>query len=243
MIEEGALEGIDRIFGWHNWPAIPFGQALCPEGPVMSGNGSFEIIVHGRGGHASQPEACRDPVLAAAAITLALQQIVSRRLPPQAAAVVSVTALEAISVENVIPETARLAGGIRLGSPELRQPINEAITEIATRTAESYGVRAEVNLRPRYEATVNHGGPAAEYRQALAAEFGDRWQAQQPTPIMASEDFSYYLKAIPGAFALIGMSEAGGFQRPCHSPSYQFNDALLEPMVRIFARLVGAPLP
>ncbi|MBD3816127.1 MAG: amidohydrolase, partial [Halothiobacillus sp.] len=70
MIEDGALDGVDWIFGWHNWPAIPFGQAVCPDGPVMAANGIFEIELTGRGGHASQPELCRDPVLAAAAVTL-----------------------------------------------------------------------------------------------------------------------------------------------------------------------------
>ncbi|WP_210397331.1 N(2)-acetyl-L-2,4-diaminobutanoate deacetylase DoeB2 [Motiliproteus sediminis] len=244
MIAEGALEGIDCIYGWHNWPAIPFGQAVCPDGPVMSGNGSFKITLHGRGGHASQPDLCRDPVLAAAAITLNLQQIISRRLPPQTAAVVSVTSIDALNPENVIPETVTLGGGIRLERPELRQIINDAIDEIATQTALSYGVEAEVVLTPRYEATVNHADAAARYREALAAEFGESWHAgQQPVPIMASEDFSYYLNQIPGAFALIGMSAGSSFQHSCHSPSYQFNDALLEPMVRVFARLVGAPLP
>ncbi|MDZ7642961.1 MAG: amidohydrolase [Woeseiaceae bacterium] len=81
MIEDGALEHVDVIFGWHNWPAIPWGQAVCPDGVVMAGNGTFRIDVQGRGGHASQPEACRDPVVAASAIVLALQQVVSRRLP------------------------------------------------------------------------------------------------------------------------------------------------------------------
>ncbi|WP_207062701.1 N(2)-acetyl-L-2,4-diaminobutanoate deacetylase DoeB2 [Motiliproteus sp. SC1-56] len=244
MIEEGALDGVDRVFGWHNWPAIPFGQAVCPSGPVMSGNGSFQITVHGRGGHASQPELCRDPVLAAAAITQDLQQIVSRRMPPQSAAVVSVTSLQADSAENVIPDTARLAGGIRLGSPELRQPINQAIQEIAEATARSYGCTADVTLKPRYEATVNHADAAEAYRDALAEEFGSHWQANIPTPIMASEDFSYYLANRPGAFALIGMAAEGGeYCLPCHNARYQFNDALLAPMTRIFARLVGAPLP
>jgi amidohydrolase len=83
MIEDGALEGVDAIFGWHNWPAIPYGKAVCPDGAVMAGNGTFEIEVKGQGGHSSQPEACRDPVLAGSAIVVALQQLVSRRLSPQ----------------------------------------------------------------------------------------------------------------------------------------------------------------
>ncbi len=244
MIDEGALESVDCIYGWHNWPAIPFGQAVCPDGAVMSGNGVFVIEVTGRGGHASQPELCRDPVLAAAAIALNLQQIVSRRLPPQAAAVVSVSAINADAAPTVTPETATLTGSIRLSDPALRTTINSAIADIAEHTARAYGVRASVTSEPRYEATLNHSAEAETFRQALEQEFGEGWCPHDlPTPIMASEDFSYYLQQIPGAFALIGMGGDDQFQHPCHSPHYQFNDDLLAPVVRLFARLVGAPVP
>ncbi|NHO68071.1 amidohydrolase [Aestuariicella hydrocarbonica] len=243
MIEDGALTGIDEIFGWHNWPAIPLGKAVCPDGAVMSGNGIFQIEVTGKGGHASQPELCHDPVLAAAAITLNLQQIVSRRLPPQSAAVVSVSSIRADAAPTVTPEKASLSGSIRLSDPLLRSQLNELIAQISQDTANSYGVSVKVMSEPRYEATVNHAGPAEDYRQALATEFGEDWcMTQLPTPIMASEDFSYYLNEIPGAFALIGMGGEEQYQFPCHSPHYQFNDALLAPVVRIYSRLAGLPV-
>jgi hippurate hydrolase len=244
MIEAGALDGIERIYGWHNWPAIPWGQAVCPDGAVMSGNGTFHITLTGSGGHASQPELCRDPVLAGAAVTLALQQIVSRRLPPQSATVVSVTAFEALSAATVTPESARLQGSIRLAQPELRPVVNALIEQIAQDTARGYGVTAQVETVKRYEATINHPGPGADYRRALEAALGPDWQMQNlALPIMASEDFSYYLNEIPGAFALIGMAREGRYQAPCHSPHYQFNDDLLPKVVEIFAHLTGAPLP
>jgi hippurate hydrolase len=247
MIEDGALQGVDRIFGWHNWPALPAGTAVCPDGAVMSGNGTFHMTIHGKGGHASQPEAARDPVLAAAAITLNLQQIVSRRLPPQAAAVVSVASIMAESAVTVIPDDVRLEGSIRLSDPCWRKPINDLIVEIAESTAATYGVRAEVEIRGRYEATVNHPDAAHHYREALRAELGEHsLESNLLLPIMASEDFSYYLNEIPGAFALIGMSEAGSgdaaFTAPCHSPDYQFNDRIIDPVMRVFCRLAGLPV-
>jgi hippurate hydrolase len=61
-------------------------------------------------------------------------------------------------------------------------------------------------------------------------------------PIMASEDFSYYLNEVPGAFALVGMSTQGGFDAPCHSPDYRFNDAIIEAVMRVFCRLVNLPV-
>ncbi len=240
MIEDGALDGVDAIFGWHNWPAIPLGHAVCPDGPVMSANGTFRITVIGQGGHASQPELCRDPVLAAAAITLALQQIVSRRIAPQKAAVVSLTSIDAVSGDTVIPNRALLGGSIRLSDSTLREPLEQAISEIVEHTASAYGVRAEVEHIRRYDATINHADCAGQYRTALAAEFGTAWEHQATDlPIMASEDFSYYLQHIPGAFALVGSATGTQTAWPCHSPHYDFNDALIAPMIRIYSRLAG----
>lgn len=244
MIEDGALEGVDKIFGWHNWPAIPFGHLACPDGLVMCGNSTFKIKIHGRGGHASQPELCRDPVLAASAITLALQQIVSRKLAPQQAAVVSVTSIEAQSGDTIIPQSAILSGSIRIPDMDARDQIFEQIESISHHTAMAYGVEAEVNLIPRYYPTTNHATEARLVRDFWAEEFGEtKTDPRIALPVMASEDFSYYLREIPGAFALVGSDDGPDHQYPCHSPHYDFNDRLTPLVMRLYSRLVGIPVP
>lgn len=245
MIDDGALAGVDRIFGWHNWPALPFGQVACPDGPVMAGNGSFRITINGQGGHGSQPELCRDPVLAGSAVVLALQQIVARRFAPQKGLVLSVCSFDARSAVTVIPATAELAGSFRLADPADREPLKATLTEVAEETARAYGTSAEVEVFPRYDPTINHPGPAADYRHALSQEFGDQCFASDILlPAMASEDFSYYLAACPGAFALIGANDGGAHHdASLHSGDYDFNDALISRVTRVYARLAGAPLP
>ncbi|MDX1497691.1 MAG: amidohydrolase, partial [Salinisphaeraceae bacterium] len=244
MIEDGALQGIDCIFGWHNWPAIPFGQAVCPDGPVMAANGTFEIEITGEGGHASQPDNCRDPVLAAAAITTALQQIVARRLPPQQAAVISVTSINAPSAATVIPDTARIGGSFRIADDGLRDRIGALITEISESTARAHNVEAVVSMHPRYGVTENHPEAAAQMRSSLKNILGEQWHSTAtPVPIMASEDFSYYLREIPGAYALVGADDGQGHNLPCHSPRYDFNDALIPLVARLYLELACAPAP
>ncbi|QYJ05808.1 N(2)-acetyl-L-2,4-diaminobutanoate deacetylase DoeB2 [Nocardioides panacisoli] len=243
MIDDGALEGVDVVFGWHNWPALGRGRMACPDGPVMSANGTFAVEVTGVGGHASQPESTRDPVLAAAAITIALQQLVARRLSPQTAAVVAVTWIDAPSNDTVTPATARLGGSIRVPDTTLRDEIFTMIAEVAESTARAYATTATTTTTTRYAATVNHADPAFELREALAPELAAAFGGNDPTPdiavpVMASEDFSYYLAEVPGAFALVG----AGDPHPCHSAHYDFNDELIAPVVRAYARLAGAPV-
>lgn len=242
MIEDGALQGIDEIYGWHNWPAIPQGKLVCPDSIVMCGNGTFEVTVTGQGGHASQPELCRDPVLAGSAMVQALQQVVARRLAPQQAAVLSVTSFNAPSGPTVIPQCATLGGSIRVPDTATRDVINALIVEVVEHTAHAHGVKAQVNIQPRYNATINHAAQAKTVRSAWCSLMGDdALDTAIALPIMASEDFSYYLEEIPGAFALVGAGVPGQKTFPCHSPFYDFNDALIEPVTRLYARLAGAP--
>lgn len=246
MIRDGALEGyacvrpVEAVYGWHNWPVIPYGQAVCPDGVVMAANGTFEITVRGLGGHSSQPELCRDPLLAAAAIIMDLQQIVSRRITPQQSAVVSVTSCDGLSMPTVIRETVRLEGSIRIADTAIRTRVFEHITEISRATARSYGCGAEVVTHARYNATVNNAAEAALCRSYLSQSLGANWQHEETSvPIMASEDFSYYVEQIPGAFMLIGAGGSEEFSWACHNPSYQFNEDLIPVVVHLYSSLAG----
>jgi len=240
MIKDGAIEDVDVIFGWHNWPAVDYKKALCPDGTVMAANATFKIIVTGQGGHASQPEICRDPVLAASAITMSLQQIISHRLPPQHASVVSITSIDTPQGDTTIPGQVVMRGSIRIDDTGLREEMGRYITDIAQATALSYNVRAETIFMPRYGTVDNHRDESEVFRRAIADEFGPYWLSKStPVPIMASEDFSYYLDKIPGAFAIIGANDNKGHTHPCHSAYYDFNDDLIRHMVSIFSRLAG----
>lgn len=244
MIKAGALEGVGEIYGWHNWPALPYGTMACPDDLVMCGNGTFTIEVHGRGGHASQPEACNDVVLASSAIIMALQQIVSRRLAPQTNAVISVTQIEAGTAPTVMSDKALISGSIRIPNENTRSLLNALITETAHHTAVAYGVECSITHKTRYQATINHPEQATNARATWAELYGDSaMQHGQPMPVMASEDFSYYLREIPGAFALIGSRDGIHDPHPCHSPRYDFNDRLIGEVCRWFCRLTGMRTP
>ncbi|MGB7995983.1 MAG: M20/M25/M40 family metallo-hydrolase, partial [Photobacterium halotolerans] len=143
-----------------------------------------------------------------------------------------------------IPQQAVLSGSIRVPDDQTKTRINQLIEEISHHTAMSYGVDCEVTIQPRYSATINHARQAEKARTAWLADQGQQLDHTISLPVMASEDFSYYLQQLPGAFALIGADDGEPVhQHPCHSPHYDFNDRLLEKVVRWYARLAGAPLP
>jgi amidohydrolase len=239
MVEAGCLDGVDAVFGFHNWPGLPAGHYACPDGPVMAANGEWTITITGRGGHAASPHDCVDPVLVGAQFTVLAQQLVSRQTAPQEAAVVSVTCFHAGTADNIIPDSAELVGTVRAATTERREKLVAGLQRTLDAACAASGARGTLRYEPTYPATVNHAGPAAEARAALAAILGPDRGIVAGIPLMAAEDFSYYLQARPGAYILLGT----GGSEPCHSPRFDFDDRLIPVVIRLWARLAGAPVP
>lgn len=238
MVEAGCLDGIDAVFGFHNWPGLPDGTYGCPDGPVMAANGEWTAVITGRGGHAASPHDCVDPVLAGAHFTVLAQQLVSRGVAPQEAAVVSVTCFHAGTADNVIPDSAELVGTVRAGTTQRREELARGLDRVLQAACAAAGATGVLRYAPTYPATVNHPAEAAVARAALARVLGAGREIRAGLPLMAAEDFSYFLEAKPGAYILLGTGRDGR-REPCHSPRFDFDDALIPVVVRLWADLAG----
>jgi hippurate hydrolase len=242
LIEAGALAGIDEIFGYHNWPQIPFGQAACAPGTVFAANGEWSATITGRGGHASSPQLCIDPIVAGAQFVTMAQQIVSRQVAPQDAAVVTVTCFHGGTADNIIPEAVELVGTVRAATTGLRDELAARTAAVLAAACAPSGAKHRFDYRPCYPATVNHAAPAARAAAALRGILGDDALANHGLPVMAAEDFGYYLAQIPGCYILLGAGRPGTPIETCHSPRFDFNDDLIPVVIRLWADLAGVPV-
>src|SRR5699024_7063678 len=158
MLDEGVLEASGEIpsaaVAVHVGPGEQ-GRILTRPGPILAGAAEFRIVVHGSGGHGSQPHSARDPIPAAAQTVAALQTMAARRFPAFAPVILSVTRLRAGDSLNVIPDTAELAGTIRTVSPEAERALPEAVGDVARSVAAAHGCTAEVHVDPVSPVTVN----------------------------------------------------------------------------------------
>lgn len=243
MIADGCLEGVDEVYGWHNWPTMPWATAAVPVGPVMAANAEFHCAVIGRGGHASQPERCRDPMPVAAQAIGALQTVVSRRTAPQEAAVLSVTTVAAGTATNVIADRVDFAGSLRSATTDGLARLAREAEDLVLGLASAHGCRGTFEFTPQYPATVNHPEPTARAAAAIEAIWGPDCLHHDGLPIMGSEDFSYYLEQVPGCYLLLGSGRPGASCEPCHSPRFDFNDDLLAVGSRLWLHLVGLEEP
>jgi amidohydrolase len=242
MIADGALDGVDAVFGFHNWPPMPEGSAACPLGPVMAANAEWTVTITGKGGHASAPHDGIDPIVCGANFVSAVQQVVSRFTAPQESAVVTVTCFHAGTADNIIPDSAELIGTVRAGTTERRDALAQRVEAVLHAACAPAGATAHFDYRPCYPATVNHAAEAELARGAIRAEMGHDALTDVGMPLMAAEDFGAFLRERPGAFLLIGAGRPGQPVEGCHSPRFDFNDALIPVVMRLWARLAGVPV-
>jgi hippurate hydrolase len=241
MIEDGAIDGVDEIYGYHNWPPFAFGQAACAAGTIFAANGEWTATITGRGGHASSPQLCIDPILAGAHFVTLVQQIVSRQVAPQESAVVTVTCFHGGTADNIIPEEVELVGTVRAVTTSQRDVLAGRVSDVLNAACAPSGAHARFDYRPCYPATVNHPGPSAHAASALSRVLGAGCLVSDALPVMAAEDFGYYLSRIPGCFILLGAGVPGRPIESCHSPRFDFNDALIPVVVRLWAAIAGIP--
>ncbi len=243
MIADALFERFpcDVVFGMHNRPGLALGKFAVRAGPMMAGGGFFDIRVTGKGSHGARPESGVDPVLVAAHIVIALQSIVSRNVRPIDAAVVSVTKINGGDAYNVIPQTAQLSGTVRAFTREVMSLIETGMRRVAQGTAEAFGATAEVDFRVIFAPTVNDATQADFVASVCAEVVGEDNVNRNPALIVASEDFSFMLEKVPGAYFNIG-NGAGENACEVHNPSYDFNDAALPLGASVFARIVEKKL-
>ena len=244
MVREGLFERFPmrQVFGLHNWPGQPGGRFFWRDGPLMAAAADIDITITGRGGHGAHPDRTVDPIVIAAHIVTALQSVVSRRLDPLDAGVVSFGHISAGQAYNVIPETVRLKGTARWFVPAVRETLESGVRTLTTQIAAAFGASAEVMFRQTCPATVNEPAAMAQARASAERVVGADHVHQIDKPSMGAEDFAFMLERLPGSYIILGAGRTA--EDPgLHNPGYDFNDDILPLGASYWATLVEQRLP
>jgi len=211
---------VAAIFGGHVDRRFPVGQVVAQPGPLAASADSFSIEVIGKGAHGARPHEGIDPIVAASAIVGALQTIVSRRLDPGAAAIVTVGSIHGGTAPNVIPERVMLTGTLRAMLPDVRARLHDEVNNIAQTVAAAHGASVKVSIEHGPPPIVNPEREANWARTAAERVLGVGSVVPFGVTNMGGEDFACYLERIGGAFLRIGAREAGGEPAPAHGPGF-----------------------
>ena len=226
MIKDGLFSkfNIDSVWGIHNWPGVPVGQAVIHEGFAMAGGDIIVITIEGKGGHAAQPQFSNDPMVSAGLTITALQSCISRQLNPFDQSVLSFTKIEGGSAFNVIPDKVTIGGTLRSTNTDTRNDMLEKIKHAAQGACSVNNCSVNIEIRPGYPSTINDKKSAIFASSVFENSFGMNSLNKEEKPTMTSEDFSYMLQEKPGAYIWLG---AGEKSEKLHSAHYDFNDELL----------------
>jgi hippurate hydrolase len=229
MIEEGLFTNIsvDEVYGMHNIPGMEVGTFGTKKGGITTSENLFEILIKGKGGHAALPHMSKDTITIGSQIILALQTIVSRKLDPVAAGVVSVTEFITDGKKNVLPGNGLIKGDARAFSQDTNFKIEKNMRQLVEGICESFGVSAEVKYETTCPVTFNQAKQAEAATKAAITLLGDDKCDGDIDPRPFSEDFSIMSENTPGCFVLMGNGTSGSYGRPLHSADYDFNDELL----------------
>ena len=203
MIEDGAIDGVDGIFGIHIWAQIPVGKVSLEAGPRMASTDWFYIDVKGKGGHGSQPENCIDAVVVSSAIVMNLQTLVSRETRPHNPLVLSIGLLNSGTKLNVIAEEGHMEGTTRCFDSELRKQLPIKMERIIKSTAEAFGATATLEYDLAGSSVINDEQCAKIGQGSVEKILGPEGNYHFEK-VTGGEDFSHYLEKVPGAIAFVG---------------------------------------
>lgn len=242
MLDEGLLDAagapVAAAYAVHVVAAEhPRGVWWGRPGPLMAAADEVHVTVHGRGGHGSAPHRALDPVPVACEVVLALQVAVTRRIDVFDPVVVTCGRVVAGTVNNVIPDTARMELTVRSFSEEGRARVHDVIRQVASGVAAAHGTTADVVLDHGYPVTVNDEAEFAFARSVVVDLFGEQRWADMPFPEAGAEDMSEVFREVPGAYLFVGACTVEDHTRAedNHSPRATFDDSVVPDVAAFLA--------
>ena len=233
MIAGGAMEGVDAAMGFHNHPDLPVGQFQYVYGSCLAASDRFDITVSGRSGHAAHPYDAVDPIVAAAHLVTQLQTVVSREQKPLHPCVVTVGAIHAGTVHNIIPDACVIRGTVRTLHAPAQDVAEAAIRRLCAGLDTGMRVRCEVEYIRGVPALVNDTAMLDRTAASVRAQFGD--VVTEGEPSMGGEDFAFMAQLAPSSHLRIGSGQPGRRDK-LHNSGYQPDEACIGLGVQAMAR-------
>jgi amidohydrolase len=245
MVAEGVLDAAGEppaaAYALHVASGLlPFGLLASRPGPIMAAADTLHVSVRGRGGHGSQPHHAADPIPVACEIVLALQTMVTRQFDVFDPIVLTVGTFHAGTADNVISDDATFVATIRSFSPEARAAVQRSAPRVCRDVATAHRLTAVAEFVDGYPVTVNNATEMEFAAGTVADVLGDGRYITAPNPLTGSEDFSYVLDQVPGAFLMLGACPPGTdpFSAPFnHSAEAVFDDSVLADGTALYAEL------
>lgn len=240
MCQEGAVSDVDAIFGLHIWPSVESGHIGLIKGPMMASADYGYVTIKGKTGHGSQPHKGIDACVVAAQAILAIQTVASRQIDVLDPAVISIGTISGGTAPNVIAEEVKLGFTVRTLSRETRSKVPKFIERTIKGITESAGAAYEFKYDYCLPPVINSHEQVAMIEQVGKNILGQDKVLYLSKPVMGSEDFSFFLEKVPGAyFFLGGMNEKKGIYPEPHNNRFNFDEETMKTGMIMMAGIIA----
>jgi len=234
MIEEGALEGVSGIFGLHAYPYLNSGKIGYKYGVMMASADVFTIEIFGKSAHGARPHEGVDAILVTSMIVNSLNHIVSRMIDPLHPAVISLGTISGGMASNIICDHVLLKGTVRTINEEIRNNIPQMMESSIEGISRSMGAQYKFDYEFGQPELINHEKMVDIIVEEAENIIGKEHCIDLKDPVMGGEDFSEYLKIVPGAFFRLGTCDEE--KKTCvsqHNSRFDVDDDALQVGMKI----------
>ena len=227
MIEEGILDDpqVDAAFATHVSNDFPCGTIAVRKGPVVSVADDFKLAICGRGGHGAKPHLTLDTITITAQAILALQNIISRRVDPQEAVLLSIGMIHGGATQNVIPDRVDMKGTLRCLNTEMRDKVLEYMKETLTGVTSAWGADYILEYIYGYPLLVNDKKLTDILEECLQTIPGLKVHEMEKS-LMIGEDFAFYGHKVPASLFFTGTGSAE-HNLPLHDHNFDIEENAL----------------
>lgn len=241
MIEEGVLENpkVDAIIGLHVEPNIEAGKIGIKRDVVNAASNPFKIKIVGKGGHGAYPHSTIDPVVISANVITALQDIVSREIPPTDPAVITIGSIHGGTAQNIIPDEVEIHGIMRTMTTEHREYVKRRLVEVVEGITHAMRGKCEINIEESYPCLYNDDNMVEILKEAAELTISKENVIMLQKPTMGVESFAYFSMERPSAFYYLGIrNEEKGIVHPLHSNLFDVDEESIPVGVAIHCETV-----
>jgi amidohydrolase len=231
MVADGAMEGVDALFGVHVFPSLPVGSIGVRSGGLTAAAGELEVEVLGEGGHGARPHQSTDAIWIAARVVSGLQEAISRRLDALHPVVVSFGRIEGGKAFNVIADHVRLLGTVRCLDPDVHAQLPGWIEDTVQALCQGHGGEARVRYRCIAPPVQNDPELTALVEETAVQLLGRCQVRRLEQPSLGAEDFAMLLQHCRGTMFRLGVAGPRGCS-PLHSSSFDPDEGSLSVGVR-----------
>jgi len=236
MIQEGAMEGVDEVYGFHNEPWDKPGKLYIMSGYVMARCTTIDVKIIGEGGHAARVDSLNDPLQPAADIQVELRKLVKEYKAKGHQFVLCLPHVKTGDARNAISDTCEMKGILRTYDEDFCNEIKERLKNLIEEVCKSFNCKVHIDIKSSYPAVYNAEKETENVIRVAKKVFGEENISQGKLPLFGGEDFSYFSRERPGAFFFL--SSAKKDTDVLHTNRFDANDDLIPLASEMWLRLI-----